>query len=93
LLGIQKQHGVQPPVVALLTLCDVRGFVMKGQKGTRRSIDGPHYAIDRDHLFVPEVLIESFDCDVEAVLRPIIDSVWNAAGFAESPVKGSKSRS
>lgn len=85
LLDVQQKVGIRAPIVVLLTLCDVQGFIMKVPRTP--SFHRPHHPIDRDHLFVPEVMIESFDCDTRDVLRPIIDGVWNAAGYAESPVK------
>jgi len=85
-LGVQKRLGIQPPIVALLTVCDVRDFKMVIETSYQATF-GSADPIDRDLLLVPEVMIESFECDLETELRPIIDTVWNAAGHAKSPVK------
>ncbi len=85
-LEVQKKLGIQPPIVALLTVCDVRDFTMVIETSYQATF-GSADPIDRDLLLVPEVMIESFECDLETQLRPIIDAVWNAAGHAKSPVK------
>jgi len=88
-LDVQEQLRVQPPIVALLTVCDVRNFTMVIE-GSYHEIRGDIDPIDRDHLLVPEVMIESYESDLQTVLRPMIDAVWNAAGYAESAVQKSK---
>ena len=35
-------------------------------------------------LILPDVLIEDYDCDVPAALRPVFDALWNAAGYERS---------
>ena len=40
--------------------------------------------IDRDILFLPEIVIESYDDEAKDVLRPCFDSTWNACGFPRS---------
>lgn len=42
------------------------------------------YPIDRDALISPEILVESFEIDPTKVMRPIFDSIWNAAGWPRS---------
>jgi hypothetical protein len=37
--------------------------------------------IDRDALVLPEVMIESFECDAADVMKPLFDVIWNATGF------------
>ena len=43
------------------------------------------YPIDRPNLVIPEVMIDRFDCDPAEVMKPIFDTVWNAAGFRSLP--------
>ena len=40
--------------------------------------------IDRDHLFLPEVLIENPDVKVDETLRIVYDMIWNSAGWPKS---------
>jgi hypothetical protein len=39
--------------------------------------------IDRDILFLPDVLFEEADAPVERVLRPAMDGLWQAVGAAD----------
>ena len=41
--------------------------------------------IDRDHLLVPEIVIEDIEQSAEQILQPVFDAVWNAAGWDASP--------
>jgi hypothetical protein len=40
---------------------------------------------DRDPLFIPESLIETFDHRAVVDARPLIDAIWNACGWVGSP--------
>ena len=42
------------------------------------------YVIDRDVLFLPEVLIDNYDVKGDQALRPIFNTVWNSFGLANS---------
>lgn len=82
-LRIQKRLGVVPPLLIMLTLLGVSGYIM----GTNRNLDpfGDYaYPIDRDALVLPEVIIENFESDSAGIMRPIFDSVWNATGWPRS---------
>ena len=82
LLPLMKAAEISPPIVALLTLTDFSGvkFITSGLFG-----DEPRSAIDRDHIFVPNVLIESYSVPVEQALRGAFDAMWNASGWDGSP--------
>lgn len=41
-------------------------------------------SLDRDNLFLPEVVIESSPFDVATVMRPVFDMLWNAFGYEQS---------
>lgn len=71
---------IAPPVLIMLSLLNVKNFKMP------ISIDsfddgGP---IDRDNLIIPEVLVEDFNIDVDILMKPAFDAIWNAAGYAKS---------
>jgi hypothetical protein len=78
---IQRKLGVEPPVVIMLSLLDVKGYIMLA--GTHRAFDTSH-PIDRDTLLVPEVLVENMEESVDKILKPIFDAVWNACGWPGS---------
>lgn len=81
-LQTQKTLGVDLPIFALVSLLGVKDYKMvyvgqwpQGQQD---------YPIDRPDLVIPEVMIDSFDCDPAEVMKPIFDTVWNAAGWKGS---------
>lgn len=81
-LAIQKKLGVEPPLFIMLSLLGVSGYIMAVDRTRFGWRDD--YPINRDALIVPEILIESFECDPAEVMRPIFDAIWNAAGWPRS---------
>ena len=81
-LTIQKKLGVEPPLFIMLSLLEVSGYTIAADRKYfwRRN----NYSIDRDTLVIPEILIESFECDPAEVMKPIFDTIWNAAGWPRS---------
>jgi hypothetical protein len=80
-LTVQQSLGAEPPIVILLTLWGVQGYIMAVNPSRWFRDDKP---IDRDLLEIPETVVESFDVDAAEVLRPLFDTVWNAAGWSRS---------
>jgi hypothetical protein len=80
-LGLLRDLGLLPPVFIFLTLLGAKGYTMdvpwrQFEKST---------AIDRDTLFLPEVVVDAFDAfPATAVMKPVFDIVWQAAGLARS---------
>jgi hypothetical protein len=72
--------GINGPVVAMLSLLNVRGFYMLTSgimfRGTHR--------IDKQNLLIPEVVIEDLSIPVEMSFRPMFDLVWQACGIRRS---------
>lgn len=68
----------------------VVGLVVTGVRGCR-IVAGPQFAftdrteIDRDILFIPDIVTEDVSHDAAALLRPIFDALWNAGGWPASP--------
>ena len=60
----------------MLSLLGVFGYRM--DTGPSRLSSFP---IDRDALVLPEVMIETFECDPADVMKPLFDVIWNAAGL------------
>ena len=81
-LALQKELGVEPPVFMMLSLSGVRGYRM-GVDQSRIGLSEDN-RIDRDALVLPEIMIESFDCDAAEVMRPAFDAIWNACGWPRS---------
>jgi len=83
LTALQTQIGVEPPLIVMLSMLDVKnvGMSVTGRTALFRS----GHAIDRDVLAIPDVLLETVSYDAATILRPIFDTVWNAAGWEQSP--------
>jgi hypothetical protein len=81
-LQTQETLGVDLPIFVMVSLLGVKDYKMVyvGQWPQGQL----NYPIDRPNLVLPEVLIDSFDCDPAEVMKPIFDTVWNAAGWKGS---------
>lgn len=83
-LRVFEAGGASFPAFVFVSLLDVKG---KSVERSRRVTRNPAaYAIDRRAVLLADVLIESADADLEAVLRPICDDLWQASGFERSPM-------
>lgn len=40
-----------------------------------------HRTIDRDLVMTPDIYLEDLSIDAEIILRPMLDSIWNACGY------------
>jgi hypothetical protein len=70
---------VMPPVVVMPSVLGVRRcFIKSGRFG---DVNNP---IDRDDLFLPDVLVEDFNEDAAKILRPAFDALWQAGGWRRS---------
>lgn len=66
----------------MIGLTDVRGYTMS-TKDHMGFYDGGA-PFDRDVLLPQEVLLDSYSADLTLVMKPLLDEVWNAAGFTGS---------
>jgi hypothetical protein len=77
-LNILKTLGVDAPLFIFLTFLRVKGYSM----AVRNSFFfNEGYSIDRDHLLLPEIIVESMDTSTEQLLQPIFNNIWNACGY------------
>jgi len=81
-LASQKQLGVEPPLLIMLSLLGVYGYVMAVSR--EQFLWDQQYPIDRNDLIIPETMIEDFNCILDEVMRPAFDAVWNATGWPQS---------
>jgi hypothetical protein len=78
-LPVLKSLGVDPPLVLILTLIDVRGYSLSRDDHSGFFNAGEPF--DREVLMPQEVLIENYAADVPLIMKPLVDEVWNAASF------------
>jgi hypothetical protein len=74
---------VEPPVALAVSLLGVKGLQMlvSQEYFSTSSRD----VFDRDPLLLPEVVIDRFGNHPTVDGRPLVDAVWNAAGWPSSP--------
>jgi schlafen family protein len=87
-LELGQVLGVQPPVVALISLLGVKGKILIAGDEERFAYRRPFSRrpeIDRDRLLLPEVRFELLEADPAIVLRRAFDALWQAGGFPGSP--------
>jgi hypothetical protein len=88
-IDYQKHLGVEVPIVVMVTVLGVSGWRMPFEMYSARRGD---HAIDRSDLVVPEVILEDFESDIDVVLKPVFDAIWNAADRDGSPYYGEDGR-
>ena len=80
-LAVQKSLGVNPPLYIMLSLLDVRDYVVGGfGLGMGLTV----FPIEKQSLILPETELASFDEDIKQVMKPVFDTVWNASGWPGS---------
>lgn len=79
-LSVHRTLSINPPFALLVTIMGVQDFSLAVSHGHNNWLERTH-RIDRDILFLPEVLVEDYEQDVPIMLRPMLDALWNAAGW------------
>jgi hypothetical protein len=73
LLNYQKEWDLEPPILLFISLINVKDYVFYG------------IPFDRNLLELPEVKIDDLDTDIDIIIKPLFDMVWNSCGIKESP--------
>ena len=73
---------VASPFAILYSLLNVKGVEL-AVANSHWLDEGPGI-FDRQQIILSDVLVENLDADIGAVLRPLFDLVWNAAGYRQS---------
>jgi hypothetical protein len=81
-LALLQSARVSLPIVAMLSFVGIKGWEMGvndpyGRRGTRGGFD-------RDPLLIPEMVVETYDAEVQRLFKPIVDATWNAGGYPNS---------
>lgn len=83
-IEVEKLLNVDPPFFIMVSFLGVKGYKIT-HPSFDQSFPSPIDEIDRTNLIIPESIIDTFDSDLAAAMKPIFDTVWNAAGFISSP--------
>ena len=78
---VYKKFNIDTPIFLFLTLIDVKDYVIS--EDNKWWFDNI-FPIDRDIVIIPEIIIEEYDFVSPQILKPILDSIWNACGFERS---------
>jgi hypothetical protein len=70
------------PLALLVSFVGIKGWRMGLPPGYATD---PLDVFDRDPLFIPEMVVERFEQPTVTEARPLIDAIWNAAGWPGSP--------
>lgn len=81
LLSVAADLGVEPPGVFALSMVRMRGWKISAG----RSWDGNWQTIDQDPFLISEVLVDTDGADIDCILKGLVDPLWNAGGWNESP--------
>lgn len=71
-----KNLEVPFPIILMLSICGAHEKILTIDGLQRRFIP-----FDRSTLKFPEVIIEEKDSQIDKLLKPIFDALWNAAGY------------
>jgi hypothetical protein len=83
-LRLQKHYGIEQPIFVFFSLTNVKGVRLA--VNPRLNEDTP--AFDRDIILTREVMLETYPEDknkLRSFIKPLLDEIWNAAGYAECP--------
>jgi hypothetical protein len=73
---------VEPPLFVMVSFLGVKGYRILFNPDVFEDIYDHH--IDRSNLIMPEVVIDSYDCNLTEVMKPIFDTIANAARWPGS---------
>ncbi|HLP87337.1 MAG TPA: ATP-binding protein [Nostocaceae cyanobacterium] len=82
-LNFLKKIETEPPIFIFLTIMGVKEhyiFVSRQYHLFKKFQDN----IDRDILWIPEVIIDNYEVEASKILKPCFDLMWNAGGFKGS---------
>lgn len=79
---LAETHALPLPMVAMVSLLGVKGSTLP--PSWRHDVSDGDYTIERDDLLLPDVLVNRYDADLPALLRPAFDALWQAIGMPRS---------
>jgi hypothetical protein len=85
-LALLSRMQAPTPVAIMLSLLQVKACWLAVD--SRMQAYDPGRVIDRDDLVFPEIVSADFEAtDVQVLLKPVFDQLWNAAGYATRTVR------
>lgn len=81
--GLYSDLNVPPPVIVTLSILGAEGYEMRPHNA--HFIDD-EIVVDRADLILPEVILENFEANPAAKLKPLLEALWNAGNWSGSPI-------
>ena len=75
------QLGLEPPLFLFLSLADAKAYFLTDEFFHMTSEAG----LARSDILLPEVTVSLLAADVDSLLIPLLNRVWNAAGNEQCP--------
>ena len=83
-IDLQKFLEIDPPLFIMVSFLGMKGYRIFHPSFEQRSSQSSD-EIDRMNLIISEIIVDNFDGDLAEAMKPIFDTVWNAAGDIGSP--------
>lgn len=80
---MRGQIGLDAPFVVFLSVVGIKGAHLSNTESMYGGAKGPFV---QDALLLPAVVLEGADTDISAVLQPVLDMLWQAAGWPGAPI-------
>lgn len=74
---------VNLPIFIFLTFVGVKGYKVVFSGMQAYNLSGYH-EIDRAILLLPELIIDNYALDIDTIMKPVFDVLWNACGLPKS---------
>ena len=84
LLKLARAYDLDPPFAVMVSLLGFHGWSFILDPSTGFFADRAGHEIDRDEILLPDLLVEDADLDLKRELKPLLDMLWNCAGFGGS---------
>jgi len=81
-MRVQEVLGVRGPFFVFPSLLNAKGWKLFAHR--RAHYEPDQRTVEREHLILPEVMLENGNEDLEAAFRPSFDVLWNACGWMRS---------
>jgi Predicted transcriptional regulator containing an HTH domain and an uncharacterized domain shared with the mammalian protein Schlafen len=78
-IAAAKKLEIDLPVVIFIAFINIKNYTLAVDRSKFWHLE--QYKYDKEMLILPEVLIEEHENNIEQLMRPIFDLVWNAFGF------------
>lgn len=77
----ENKLGINPPILIFISIINIKNY--KIRYGERYFPS--KYTADRDNLLVPDILIEDYNVEIDKIMLPAFEAIWNSFDFPTSP--------